>query len=186
MDAIWDWNPRSPQETELMRLRAELRTAEAATSGHPLVNTTSQWVATTLRRAINQAIEAGADKIAIPTGDTVLSYNPGDKHGMNEFYNKIMPLALKKIMRGHDADYPEPARVDKLETPTKGKVGKGFTVFPITDAIRKSVHGGQPLFARGGQVKKPSTAVRTDGGKIRHHPASPYVQGLVRKYAPLN
>jgi hypothetical protein len=73
-------------EPTLNRLRAELRTAEAATPGHPLVNTTDQWTNTTLRRAIRQAAEADAEYIAIPHGDTVLSYNPGDMKGMREFY----------------------------------------------------------------------------------------------------
>ncbi len=184
-------------KSELWRLEAELVTATRAVSGHPLVNTTSQWVTTTLRRAINQAVEAGADKIAIPSGDTVLSYNPGDKHGMNEFYNKIVPLALKKIMRGHDAAYPEPSFAEKLETPTQGAINRGkrdvegpakfgFTVFPLTDHIKQSVKNGQPLFSRGGRVKKPAATARAAGGKIKHHSASPYVQGLLRKYAPLN
>lgn len=148
-DLLTNYDKTLQQEA---RIQGELDTATAAAPGHPLVNTTSQWVTTTLRRAIQQAIEAGADKIAIPTGDTVLSYNPGDKHGMNEFYNKIVPLALKKIMRGHDVAYPEPARVDKLETPTKGPAGEGFTVFPITDAVKQSANRGQPLFARGGSL----------------------------------
>lgn len=66
--------------------RAELRTAEASTPGNPLVNTTDQWTNTTLRRAIRQAAEANAEYIAIPSGDTVLSYNPGDTAGMRGFY----------------------------------------------------------------------------------------------------
>ena len=144
------------ERTNLRRLRAELKTAESAVPGHPLVNTTDQWVRTTLRRAIAQAVEFGAESIAIPSGDTVLSYNPGNEHGMREFYGKIVPLALKKLMRGHDAAYPEPQRVEKLETPSKGPAGKGFTVFPITDAVRASVARGQPLFARGGAVRRTS------------------------------
>ncbi len=67
-------------------LRAELSTAEASAPGNPLVNTTDQWVNTTLRRAIRQAAEADAEYIAIPSGDTVLSYNPGDTAGMRGFY----------------------------------------------------------------------------------------------------
>lgn len=73
-------------QREYSRIRAELATAEAATTGHPLVNTTDQWTNTTLRRAIRQAAEADADYIAIPHGDTVLSYNPGDDRGMWHFY----------------------------------------------------------------------------------------------------
>ena len=84
---------------------------------------------------------------------------------MNEFYNKIVPLALKKIMKAHDPAYPEPQFVDKLETPTRGAVNRGkldvegphkfgFTTFPITDAVKESVKGGQPLFALGGSIRK--------------------------------
>jgi hypothetical protein len=67
-------------------VQAERMTAEASSPGNPLVNTTDQWVNTTLRRAIRQAIEADAEYIAIPSGDTVLSYNPGDTNGMRQFY----------------------------------------------------------------------------------------------------
>lgn len=73
-------------EATVRRLQAELRTAEAATPGNPLVNTTDQWVNTTLRRAIRQAAEADAEYIAIPSGDTVLRYNAGDTDGMRGFY----------------------------------------------------------------------------------------------------
>ena len=47
-------------------LDSELRTAQASAPGNPLVNTTDQWVNITLRRAIRQASEAGADYIANP------------------------------------------------------------------------------------------------------------------------
>lgn len=49
-------------------LDAELRTAKAATPGHPLVNTTDQWTQTAFRRLIRQAVEAGAERIAIVPG----------------------------------------------------------------------------------------------------------------------
>jgi hypothetical protein len=72
--------------SNLMRLQGELRALSGAVIGHPLVANTDQWVNTTLRRAIRQAVEADADYIAIPTGGTVLTYNPGDIKGMREFY----------------------------------------------------------------------------------------------------
>jgi GNAT superfamily N-acetyltransferase len=50
---------------DVKRLQAELKTAEAATPGHPLVSTTDQWTTTALRRLVRQAVEAGADAIAI-------------------------------------------------------------------------------------------------------------------------
>lgn len=55
-------------EKDLRLVYAELRTAEAATPGHPLVNTTDQWTTTAFRRLIRQAVEAGADYIALTPG----------------------------------------------------------------------------------------------------------------------
>jgi hypothetical protein len=78
-----------PAAADFRRLYAEAATAESAASGNPLVNTTDQWTNTTLRRALRQAAEADADYIAIPSGDTVLSYNPGDEGGMRGFYGKL-------------------------------------------------------------------------------------------------
>lgn len=49
-------------------ITAEIRTAQAATTSHPLVNTTDQWVTTALRRLIRQAVEAGADAISLTPG----------------------------------------------------------------------------------------------------------------------
>lgn len=74
-------------------LEAELRTAEAATPGHPLVNTTDQWVTTAQRRLLQQAVEAKAGGIAITPGQlqnerfnlsnhiSGLRYEPGREGG---------------------------------------------------------------------------------------------------------
>lgn len=140
--------PMKVSTDDFGRLRSELATAESATPGHPLVNTTDQWVNTTLRRSLRQAAEADADYIAIPSGDTVLSYNPGDKDGMRGFYDGIVPKNLRNILRKIDKSSPDMIRVDKLETPTQGMKGKGFSVFPLTDTVKRSVlDDGQPLFA---------------------------------------
>ena len=165
-------------------LDAELRTAEASASGHPLVNTTDQWTITTLRRAIRQAAEADAEYIAIPSGDTVLSYNPGDAHGMHSFYGRtterqalnigddlkalpsttsrapvegIVPKNLRKLLQKLDKDSPAPQRIETLDTPTSGAKGKGFTLFPLTEKVKQAVmDGGLPTFASGGRVPAPS------------------------------
>ena len=160
---------------EIGLLQAELRTAEATSPGHPLVNTTDQWTTTTLRRAIRQAAEADAEYIAIPSGDTVLSYNPGDAHGMHSFYGRtterqalnisdnlealpsttsrapvegIVPKNLRKLLQKLDKDSPAPQRIETLDTPTSGAKGKGFTLFPLTEKVKASVkEDGQALFA---------------------------------------
>ena len=171
-------------DAEAKRLRAEYSTAKESAPGHPLVNTTDQWTNTTLRHALRQAVESGADAISIPRGDTVLSYNPGSKHGMNEFYNKIVPKNLGNILKKIDPKAPPSEFHERLATPTRGSVNRGqlevephsvvdnegfsqqiqptygFTVFPLTDKIKQSVtQKGQPLFKRGGTVR------RADGGE---------------------
>jgi len=146
-------------------LWAELNTAEASASGHPLVNTTDQWTNTTLRRAIRMAAEADAEYIAIPHGDTVLSYNPGKDEGMAGFYGTrtmegIVPKNLRKMLEKLDKESPRPQRVETLATPSgdRGwqdgtsnpfdKSQTGFTVFPLTEKVKASVREeGQALFA---------------------------------------
>jgi len=138
---------------------AELRTAEAATPGNPLVNTTDQWTTTTLRRAIRQAAEADAEYIAIPTGDTVLSYNPGDEGGMRGFYGSrtsegIVPKNLRKLLEKLDKEAAKPTKIDELETPS-GMKGKGFTLFPLTPKVKAEVmERGQAMFAFAGERAK--------------------------------
>lgn len=140
--------------SHLKMVEAEQRTAEASAVGHPLVNTTDQWTQTTLRHALKQAVDANADHIAVPSGKTVLTYNPGDEHGMEEFYNKIVPKNLGNILNKLD---PETKRqyVEQLQTPN-GMKGQGFTTFPITDKVREAVKGGMPLFSNG---SSPQTAM---------------------------
>lgn len=145
---VMDIRAVKTEHAEIARLRAELAAAESAPPGHPLVNTTDQWVNTTLRRAVRQAAEADADYIAIPSGDTVLSYNNGDTEGMRGFYDGIVPKNLRNILRKIDKSSPDMIHVDKLETPTQGMKGKGFSLFQLTDNAKLSViDDGQPLFA---------------------------------------
>ena len=191
-DAVDLIKPLKSAQNNLRRLAAELNTAQASVSGHPLVNTTDQWTNTTLRRAIRQAAEQDAHAIAIPSGDTVLTYNPGDENGMRQFYGSsgairkaeleealasgrklspayiadleknstpvvgIVPKNLRNLLQKIDKASPAPERVDTLDTPTKGKQGKGFTVFPLSDAVKRSVlDEGQPMFALRGLDPSP-------------------------------
>lgn len=137
-----------PAAADFRRLYAEAATAEAATPGHPLVNTTDQWVNTTLRRALMQAAEADAEFIAIPSGKTVESYNPqGDSAGNAVFYDQIVPKNLRNLLRKLDKQSPDPVRVAELETPTQGMKGEGFAVFEITPEVkRRVIEDGQALF----------------------------------------
>jgi len=162
-------NKAAEAMAESRRLNAEHSVATASAPGHPLVNTTDQWTNTTLRRALRQAVEADAEFIAIPHGDTVLSYNPGDEGGMRGFYGSrtsegIVPKNLRKLLEKIDKDSAKPTKVETLDTPS-GKRGwqgpglipkndadasqTGFTLFPLTDKVKRSVmEEGQPLFAK--------------------------------------
>lgn len=138
-----------PEMIERNRLHAEWETAKASTPGNPLVNTTDQWVNTVIRRAIRQAAEAGADYIAIPSGATVESYNPqGDSEGNAIFYEKIVPKNLRNLLTKIDKASPAPERIETLDSPSgKTGLGKGFSLFKLTDAVKRSVmEEGQPLF----------------------------------------
>lgn len=155
------------RETSL--IAAELHTAEATSPGHPLVNTTDQWTNTTLRRALRQAAEADAGYIAIPSGDTVLSYNPGKEKGMQEFYDKIVPKNLRNIIAKLDKNSPAPTRIDQLETPTSGMKGNGFTLFPLTREVKDAVlKGGQALFSNADSRAGVAGAVASDALDMSH------------------
>jgi hypothetical protein len=160
-------------DKQLRLLHAELNTATTSAPGHPLVNTTDQWTNTTLRRALKQAVDSNADHIAIPSGDTVLSYNPGDSAGMNTFYGKIVPKNLNNIMRKYDPAYPGFNTLPELET-TQGLKGNGFSMFPLTDKVREAVRSGQPLFANA-ETASP-LGLLSQGGKDKG------MSDLVRQY----
>ena len=134
---------------------AELRTAEDSAPGHPLVNTTDQWVDTTLRRGLLEAVRSGKDYIAIPSGKAVLAYNPGDEAGMEGFYDKIVPKNLRKLLEKLDKATPAAERVETLLSPSgSAGRGEGFMVFRITpEAKRKILEEGQPLFAAAAEIK---------------------------------
>lgn len=119
----------------------ELQVARAALPSHPLVDTTTQWLETTLRRVIRDAVDNGTDIITLPPGGFVLSYNPGGDHGMREFYDVIAARALLKELRKHDPAV-KPFQVRLLNGAQRevfaDQDGKDvqFNAFPITDRIR--------------------------------------------------
>lgn len=67
-DATLSQTMALPEARQVELLRAELRTAEAATPGNPFVNTSEQWMTTALRRMMRNAAEQQADGIAITPG----------------------------------------------------------------------------------------------------------------------
>lgn len=177
--------------SERDRLEAELgQASQSSVPANPLVDSTDQWVNTTLRHVIRDAALEDAKFIAIPSGSTVLSYNPGDDVGMMSFYGQqpnrtaasimrengesgrlveiaekgtegIVPKNLRKLLQKLDKNTPPPQVVKKLETPTSGMKGEGFTVFPLTDIVKARVlNEGQALFSLAGGPNLPDSQRR--------------------------
>jgi hypothetical protein len=133
-------------------LRAEVGTAEASTPGNPLVNNTDAWVNVGLKRMIRQAVEAGADQIAIPSGDTVISFGMGgEAAGLKYAYDQMYPKNLRNLLQKIDKSV-EGKKIENLyglEGETLQR-SKGFTTFHLTDKVKQQVKGeGFALFSLG-------------------------------------
>ncbi len=76
-------NENARLAAENRRIQAELGTAKAETPGHPLVNTTDQWVTTAMRRLIQQAVDTGADGISITPGKVQAARFDLIRHGID-------------------------------------------------------------------------------------------------------
>jgi hypothetical protein len=167
---LWDWTAFKAAEDEAALANAELATLKQAGPGHPLVNTTDQWVNTSLRRMITQAVESGADQIAIPSGETVISFGMGgEAKGLKYAYDQMYPKNLRNLLQKMDKSV-EAKRIDHLysldvSTDSYGKPqsgalpldrSHGFTTFKITDKLKQQVkENGLALFSIAGRGVPP-------------------------------
>lgn len=137
-------------ERERQLRAAELATAEAAAPGHPLVNTTDSWVDLGLKRMIRQAVDADADQIAIPSGETVKAFGMGgEESGLKYAYDQMYPKNLRNLLRKFDKDV-EGKKVDHLfgQDGDKLERSRGFTTFELTPEIKRAVRSeGMTLFS---------------------------------------
>jgi uncharacterized protein YcbK (DUF882 family) len=145
---IWEEYNKLSQEASLRE--AELRTAEAATPGNPLVNTTDQWVTTMLRKSLMEAVDSDAQYITIASGKTVDGYDMGAPiDGLKYAYDEMYPKKLRDILKKID---PEAAksmeRIATVKASDGSDVGEGFVRFKLTDKVREEVRRGLPLFSK--------------------------------------
>jgi hypothetical protein len=145
---IWEEYNKLSQEASLRE--AELRTAEAATPGNPLVNTTDQWVTTMLRKSLMEAVDSDAQYITIASGKTVDGYDMGAPiDGLKYAYDEMYPKKLRDILKKID---PEAAksmeRIATVKASDGEDVGEGFVRFKLTDKVREEVRRGLPLFSK--------------------------------------
>ncbi len=154
-------------ENESNRIRGELRSAQDMPIKHPAIGTTEQWLTMTGRNAIKDALDSGAEGIALPGGHTVLGYNPGDERGMLGFYGDpagaqsgIAGTVLSKELKRLDPSYPG-VQSRKLMHPEQQD--NPFHYFPFTDAVKASVKKGLPYFGVAGAALPTLAGLLEDG-----------------------
>jgi hypothetical protein len=111
-----------------------------------------------IRRSLEQATDSGADFFTLGTGQMAKDMTYGDLGGQQEYYDKIVPGALKKVLNKLGADSKlEMPKIEEI--PMYGADRDGaetmFMVpgFRMTDDFRKAVaEFGMPVFRDGGRV----------------------------------
>ena len=111
-----------------------------------------------IRRSLEQASVSGADFFTLGTGQMARDMTFGELGGQQEYYDKIVPGALKKVLNKLGADSKlEMPEIEEI--PMYGADRDGaetmFIVpgFKMTDNFRKAVSEvGMPVFRDGGRV----------------------------------
>ena len=112
-----------------------------------------------LRRSLKQATDSNAQFFTLGTGSMAKQMTFGDLGGQVEYYDKIVPGALRKILNklGSDSglEMPELGVLDiqGLSDSYGPRVYGNVPGFEMTDNFRKAVSEfGMPVFKNGGQV----------------------------------
>ena len=111
-----------------------------------------------IRRSLEQATDSGADFFTLGTGQMAKDMTYGDLGGQQEYYDKIVPGALKKVLNKLGADSKlEMPKIEEIPMYGADKAGTEtmFMVpgFRMTDDFRKAVaEFGMPVFRDGGRV----------------------------------
>ena len=111
-----------------------------------------------IRRSLEQASDSGADFFTLGTGQMAKDMTYGDLGGQQEYYDKIVPGALKKVLNKLGADSKlEMPKIEEIPMYGADEAGTEtmFMVpgFKMTDNFRKAVvEFGMPVFRDGGRV----------------------------------
>lgn len=121
----------------------------------PYVGTTSKWVQLGLRQSLLDAVNRGAKRMTISTGEQVRDYTRGKESGQNKFYDEIVPKELNEVLR----KFAKEAGIRKPEitmSQIEGSRGQRYTVPTVefTDEFVEAIKRiGLPAYAKGGIVK---------------------------------
>lgn len=111
--------------------------------GGPLIESTNKWVDFALRRELVDAVGTGNEYMTISNPDMVRDMTMGQAHGQSEFYGKIVPQRLKKLLRTFD----KKANLEEIEIQTGDGVKKVLGVRLTDDLVRKIADKGMPIFS---------------------------------------
>ena len=124
-------------------------------AGGPTVGSTNKWVDFGLRKELRNAINSGAEYFTIGSPRMVKEMTGGLMEGQEEFYGKIVPGRLKKLIEKYDPTAK--IEVIKIQTASNNPISPGFTsdsgvrevyAVKITDDLVNSIadKGGMPIF----------------------------------------
>ena len=107
-----------------------------------------------VKQALEQAIDSGADFITFNRGDLVHGMTGGKLEGHQEYYDKILPKNVNKLLsKLEKQNKVQLPRLEKLELKTESgpTLGRVFG-FKLTPELKKVFQGGVPAFRNGGRV----------------------------------
>ena len=124
-------------------------------AGGPTVGSTNKWVDFGLRKELRNAINSGAEYFTIGSPRMVKEMTGGLMEGQEEFYGKIVPGRLKKLIEKYDKNAK--VEVIKIQTASDKPISPGFTsdggvrevyAVKITDDLVNAIadKGGMPIF----------------------------------------
>jgi hypothetical protein len=121
----------------------------------PYVGTTSKWVQLGLRQSLLDAVNKGAKRLTLSTGEQVKGYTFGKEGGQSKFYDEIVPKELEAVLK----KFAKEAGIRKPEITTSKIVGKRRQEYMVptvefTDEFIEAIKRiGLPAYAKGGIVK---------------------------------
>jgi len=158
----FDQIPITEQVDKLMAELTELRNTRgnktASELGVGKLYDTATITRMAIRRSLEQASVSGAEFFTLGTGQMAKDMTYGELGGQQEYYDKIVPGALKKVLNKLGADSKlEMPKIEEIPMYGADQDGaeKVFMVpgFRMTDNFRKALSEvGLPMFKDGGRV----------------------------------
>jgi hypothetical protein len=121
----------------------------------PYVGTTSKWVQLGLRQSLLDAVNKGARRMTVTTGEQAQKFIGGTLEGQTKFYDDIVQKELEAVLK----KFAKEAGIRKPEITTSKIVGNRRQEYMVptvefTDEFVEALKRlGMPTYAKGGIVK---------------------------------